>query len=356
MGGGSGGGGAVGGGSGGGAMGGGSGGGGAATGGGSGGGGGAMDGGVDAGIDAGTGSAIPYVFVIAMENQDSAGFLGIYGHSSAPYINNTLMMQGGHATAFGDVLGPLVVSEPHYVWMEGGTNVFSDATFNSDSDPSATNSTNDTNHLIAQLRAAGNVKTWRSYQEGINATTGACPVNSDGHYAAKHDPFVFFQDIVGNPPSPTNADCAAHHRAFTSAAFQADLNSMDVANYTFITPTLCNDMHGASGCSNGCTSGFTTTACVGGGDSWLATNVPAILTFINAHGGVLFIVWDEPALTTSIPFIVVGPHVKPNHASTVAVNHSSYLKSLERIFGVPVSSRVTSVNDFSDFFEPGYFP
>ena len=302
------------------------------------------------------GSANPYVFVIAMENQDSAGFLGIYGHASAPYINGTLIAQYGHSTAFGDVLGPLVVSEPHYVWMEGGTNVYGDTTFGGDGDPSASNSTNDSNHLIAQLRAAGNVKTWRSYQEGLNATTGTCPINSDGFYAAKHDPFVFFQDVSGNPPSLTNADCAAHHRPFTTAGFQADLTAMDVAHYTFITPNLCNDMHGASGCPNSCTSSFTVGACVGGGDSFLATNVPPIIAFLQAHGGVLFIVWDEPAVTTSIPFIVVGPHVKPHYTSAVAINHSSYLKSLERIFGVPVSSRVSSVNDFSDFFQPGYFP
>ena len=348
MGGGSGGG-AMGGGSGGGAMGGGGGG---ATGGGSGGGGGAMGGGAGGGATVN----IPYVFVISMENQDAAGALGVYGSSSATYINTTLRTQYAFASSYGDVLGPLVPSEPHYIWLEGGTNAFGDHTFTGDGDPSMTNSTNDTNHLVAQLRTAGNVKTWRSYQEGLNGSTGACPINSSGTYAAKHNPFVFFQDISGNPPSMTNADCVAHHRVYTPASFQTALTALDVANYNFITPNLCNDMHGSSACSNGCTSGFTGAACIGAGDAWLAANVPPLIAFMNAHGGVLFIVWDEPALSSTVPFLVVGPNVKPGYASSVAYSHSSYLKSLERILGVPVSSRVTTANDFSDFFTAGRFP
>ncbi len=291
-----------------------------------------------------------------MENQDATSLIGVYGNSSAPYINNTLMAQYGHATAYGDVLGALVQSESHYVWMEAGTNAFADYTFASDADPSAGNSTNDTNHLVTQLKAAGNVKTWRSYQEGLNATTGACPIHGDGFYAPKHDPFIFFQDVSGSPPSATNVDCAAHHRAYTTQSFQADLAAMDVAHYTFITPDLCNDMHGATGCANGCTSALATSACVGGGDSWLATNVPPLIAFMQAHGGVLFIAWDEPALSTKNPFLVVGPNVKPHHASTVTYSHSSYVKSLQRILGVPVTSRVAAANDFSDFFQAGAFP
>lgn len=324
------------------------------TGGGSAMGGGSGGGDVDAGTGGGTGggSAIPYVFVITMENQDAAGVVGVYGSSSATYINNTLRMQYAYATNYGDVLGALVPSEPHYVWLEGGTNAFSDHTFTNDNNPSASNSTSDTNHLVTQL--AGTTKTWRSYQEGMNATTGDCPIAGSGFYAPKHDPFIFFQDVSGNPPSKTNAYCAAHHKPFS--AFAADLAAGDVASYTFLTPDLCNDMHGASGCSNGCTGGLTLSQCIGGGDAWLAANVPPIITFLNAHGGVLFIVWDEPALASTTPFIVVGPHVKAGHASSVAVSHSSYLKSLQEIFGVPVSSRVQSANDFADFFEPGYFP
>ncbi|MBX7113284.1 MAG: alkaline phosphatase family protein [Myxococcaceae bacterium] len=297
-------------------------------------------------------TGIKKVFVIAMENQAAAS---VYGSANAPYINNTLMMQGGHSTNYGDVLGSSVPSEPHYIWMEAGTNVFSDHTFTNDNDVSATNRTASSAHLVTQMAALPTPKTWRAYQEGMNTTTGTCPIASSGHYAAKHDPFVFFTDVAGSPPSKTNAGCATHHRAFTLSAFQADLNANDVADYTFITPDLCNDMHGGF-CANSCLGSVTVGTCVNAGDSWLAAVVPSILTYINAHDGVLMIVWDEPESAGTQPFVIIGPHVKPNFTSNVAVTHSSYLKSLQRIFGVAVFANVTAANDFSDFFETGFFP
>jgi hypothetical protein len=294
---------------------------------------------------------IPHVFVIAMENRDAAD---IYGNAKAPYINGTLMAQGGHASNYADVLAISIPSEAHYVWMEAGTSTFSDVTFTSDADPSSSNSTADTNHLATKLVAAG--KSWRSYQEDLDpAKTGVCPINSSGFYAAKHDPFVFFKDIVGSPPSGSATTCSSRHRPYTTAGFQADLNANDVAAYTFITPNLCNDMHGASTSTNGCTSGGA-SACISGGDSWLATNVPPILSYINTHGGVLLVVWDESETSPLQPFLIIGPNVKANYTSSVAYDHGSYVKSLERIFGLPVNSRVAATNDFADFFTAGKFP
>ena len=54
------------------------------------------------------------------------------------------------------------------------------------------------------------------------------------------------------------------------------------------------------------------------------------------------------------PFLIVGPHVKRGFASEVAYTHSSYLKSLQKILGVPVFENVSSANDFSDFYEDGF--
>jgi phospholipase C len=205
--------------------------------------------------------------------------------------------------------------------------------------------------VATQLTTAN--QTWRSYQEGLDANTGACPVHSSGVYAPKHDPFVFFTDVAGNPPAADNAFCAAHHKPFS--AFAADLTAGDVAQYTFITPNLCNDMHGDASCTNGCTSG-TSAACISAGDAWLAAIVPAIIAYMTAHGGVLFIVWDEPENNTTQPFLVVGPHVKAGYASGVSVTHSSYVKSLDEIFGLPTLPKASAATDFSDYFEAGHFP
>jgi hypothetical protein len=307
-----------------------------------------------------SGSAIKKVFVIALENQ---GTSAVYQNNDAAYLN-ALMGDAGYATMYGDVLSSSTPSEPHYVWMEAGTATFTDHTFTGDSDPgtsgsghgtSATNSTASVNHLATQLMTAG--KSWRAYQEDLDASiNGACPISTgDGltnFYGAKHDPFVFFQDVVGTTPSTTNMYCSSHHKKYTQATLQADLTANDVADYTFITPNLCDDMHGGL-CSNGCVG---VSGCVKAGDAWLKTNVPPIINYVNAHDGVLFLVWDEPESSGNQPFVVVGPHVKKGHISAIAYNHSSYLKSLEEIFEVPVMSNVQSANDFSDFFDPGYFP
>jgi hypothetical protein len=93
------------------------------------------------------------------------------------------------------------------------------------------------------------------------------------------------------------------------------------------------------------------------GDTWLSTNVPAIINYVNAHQGVLFIVWDEPVGSTgTIPLIVVGPHVRPNRASSIQYTHGSLVKSVEQILGLPTLATVASDNPFSDFFDAGFFP
>ncbi len=286
-----------------------------------------------------------------MENEDSRS---IYGSSYAQYINNTLLKAYAHSMNYQDLLlSPNLPSEPHYVQMEAGSNSFSDTTFTTDSDPSSTNSTNSTAHIVTQIETAGGGLTWMSYQEGLNSSTGACPVRSSGFYAAKHDPFVFFQDVSGNPPSTTNGYCSSHHKAYTASSLQADLTSKSIGTYTFITPNLCNDMHGNSACTNGCTTG---SGCISAGDTWLSTNLPALITFVNQNDGVIFIIWDEAESTTTSPFIAIGPHVKPGYASSVALSHLSLARSIDEILGLPVLPAASSANDFSDLFQTGHFP
>jgi hypothetical protein len=230
--------------------------------------------------------------------------------------------------------------------MEAGTNAFSDHTFTGDGDPTASNSTSSTAHLATQIKNATNGVTWRTYQEGLDSATGACPIHSSGLYAAKHDPFVFFKDVSGSTPSASNAYCSSHHKPYSS--FAADLAAGNVASYTFITPNLCHDMHGASGC--GSTSEITQ------GDTWLSTELPRILTYAHANAGVVFILWDEGSSTLKLPFIAAGPGVKTGHAGSVSYTHSSVLKSIERILGLSILSKVSSANDLSDLFVAGQFP
>jgi hypothetical protein len=299
----------------------------------------------DALVDSpGTSGAKRSIFIIPMENEPSSA---IYGNTTnAPYIN-TVISQGAYATMFQDEL-PALVSEPHYVWMEAGTNQFNDITFTTDANPSASHSTASTEHLVTQLDTAH--ISWMSYQQGMLANT--CPVSgnsTDVAYAPKHDPMIFFQDISGTTPSSSTALCIAHHKPYS--AFEADLAAGNVAQYVFITPDLCNDMHG----DTSCTQGTNVNANIKAGDTWLKSELPRILDYANAHDGVVFVVWDEGDNSNLIPFLAFGPRIKTGPSGTV-YTHSSQLKSVEEILGVPVLSTVTSANDFADMFQPGMFP
>jgi acid phosphatase len=287
------------------------------------------------------------VFVIPMENKAQTQ---IYGNATdAPYINNTLMVAYPHTTMFTDEL-PTLDSEPHYIWMEAGTNALGDHTFGNDSDPSSSNSTNNTAHLSTTLDAAK--VSWMSYQEDI--TAGTCPVasivNTKSFYAAKHNPFVFFQDVVGKTPDPKNAYCIAHHKPGSQLA--ADIKNNAVAQFNFVTPNLCNDMHGDGNCSHADND----AANIKAGDDWLKANLQPMIDYAIAHDGYVFLTWDEGDSTNLIPFIAIGKHAIPKKPGAVKYTHSSLNKSIAEVFGVTPLSTVASATDFADLFDPGTFP
>ena len=107
-------------------------------------------------------------------------------------------------------------------------------------------------------------------------------------------------------------------------------------------------MHGQSGCPS--------TNLVRSGDDWLAANLPPLVAYVSSHAGVVFIVWDEGDKTTKMPFVAIGPGIKPGYVSPATYMHGSLLKSVERILGLPVLGRVAGDNDLSDLFEAGKFP
>jgi phosphatidylinositol-3-phosphatase len=286
-------------------------------------------------LPTGPAGRMKHAFVVTLENTPAAK---VFDQAEAPYLNS-LLPRAARAATFVDLLKPAVVSEPHYLLMEAGTATFSDGHICGDGDASAKNSTASTAHFVTQLAAAS--RSWMSYQEGLDpATTGACPINSGGNYAPKHNPFVFFRDVAGSPPSRTNAACAAHHRPHSALA--SDLASGDVADYVFVTPDLCHDMHDA--CDDGLSRHES-------GDNWLAANLPAIIDFADHNDGVVFLVWDEGSLNDGmLPFLALGPAVKAGTTSTGTVTHRSLLRTLETMFGVPILPSVADANDLSELF------
>jgi hypothetical protein len=281
----------------------------------------------------------PHIFVIPMENESIGA---IYGSDNAPYINGTLLAQYASASNFADEIQGLP-SEPHYVWMEAGTNAFADHTFETDSSPSASNSTASPDHLVTQIEAAGGGLDWTAYVEEVDLSAQPCPISGVGTYVPRHVPFLFFQDVVGSPPSKTAARCAAHQKPLSALA--GDLAAGTVASYAFITPNLCHDMHGSSSCPSGDK--------VQTGDAWLMSTLPSLISYVDGAGGIIFIVWDEG---TKLPFIAIGPQVKHGYSSPAPLNHGSLLKTVEEMLGLPILPTVQAVDDLGDLFASGAVP
>ena len=280
----------------------------------------------------------PTVFVIVMENHN---WSQIKDSRSAPYINQTLLIEGAHAEAY---YNPPHIhpSEPNYLWLEAGSN-FGVA---DDRDPSANHQASKA-HLTTLLDAAG--ISWKSYQEDITGDT--CPLVTSGHYAPKHNPMVFFDDVSGGN-DPNSAYCIAHVRPYIEMAY--DLASGHTASYNFITPNLCHDMHDSSGCDskNG----------IKNGDDWLKKAVPVILASdAYKNGGTLFITWDEGESNSDGPIgmIVLSQNAKPGYSNTIPYTHSSTLRTVQEIFGVqPFLGDAANATDLSDLFTtfPGIQP
>jgi hypothetical protein len=333
------------------------------------------------------GSPVGNVIVIAMENHNftqpssQSSPQQILGNPAAPYINslvtpgNANAAQVSYALAYSNAGHGVHPSEPNYVWAEAGT----DFGVHTDADPRTTNN-NIFNavHLTGQLNAAG--ISWNNYQEDVQlsvaATTSASgtngPVNpfygtTQFNYAVKHNPMAFFPDT-------------ALQNVFPLSQFFQDLGNGTLGSYNWITPNQFNDAH--SSLSGGFiyqNTHFTgDQASIAQGDNFLSQIVPQIIaTPAYQNNGVIIIWWDESEggddLNRTIPEIIISPLAKGNaYASPLALSHSSDLKTMEEIFGLPFVNNpipgaetsaagngynnVAIVNDLSDLFVPGVIP
>ncbi len=278
-------------------------------------------------------SSVQTVFVILMENKN---WSQIQGSPNAPYINNSLLLMAAHAEQYFTPPG-LHPSLPNYLWLEAGTNfgIFDDGL------PSQNHQAT-TDHLGTYLENAG--ISWKTYQEDIDGTV--CPLTNSYPYAPKHNPFVYFDDVTGNL-DPNSAHCIAHVRSYTELA--DDLPSDAVAQYIFITPNLCNDMHDSCPPINNS---------IRQGDTWLSNEIPILLSSAAyQNGGALFIVWDEGSGGSDGPMglILLSPFGQGNgYSNTIYYTHGSLLRTVQEIFNVmPFLGDAANQTDLSDLFAPG---
>ena len=166
--------------------------------------------------------------------------------------------------------------------------------------------------LADTLAAAG--KTWKTYAEDLPypGFTGG----SAGRYAKKHDPFLYFRDVVDSR--------ARRNRVVPFTQLGRDLARHRLPDFSLVIPNLCNDMHDCS---------------VATGDAWLKAHIVPLLRSPELRGGVVFVVFDEGASDTGgggrIEALALGPTVRRGSRFTKPTNHYGLLRTIEDAWKLP---------------------
>ena len=270
-----------------------------------------------------------YVVVIVMENQ---GLGDIVKNPSAPFMNQ-LASSFALANNYTAVNHP---SLPNYLSLISGQDFASWS--KTDCNPSPGCSAGNASNIVDSLESRG--LSWKAYMEdypsscGSQCSPGNCFTGDTGtgQYAARHNPFVYFDDIVNSTARcsrivPANLG----GKGGPDNLFLSDLASPSTAsNLMWLTPNLCNDMHDCP---------------VATGDNYLSKVVPNILnsTLFTHQKAALFITFDEgngycPLNGSSrdcVYAVWAGPVVKTNFQSSKQYNHYSFLNTLETVWKLP---------------------
>ncbi|MGI0069581.1 MAG: alkaline phosphatase family protein, partial [Nitrosopumilaceae archaeon] len=255
------------------------------------------------------GGKITHVIIIVEENE---GFASVIGNTSQAPYQNQLASQYALATSYFAIGHP---SLPNYIAMTSGSTLG----FTSDCKPTACNTT--ATNIVDLFRTHG--ITWKEYAESMPTP---CNLTDANHYAPRHNPFVYYTDIVGN-----FTYCDQHivsMNVTTGAGFLEDLNNNSLPQFSFITPNTCDDGHDNTNICGG-------TSQVSNADKWLANLMPKIIASSEFNSSAVFIVYDEGGSSSNkVVNIVVSPFAKAGYSSSMQYTHYSLLATVENIFNL----------------------
>jgi phospholipase C len=257
-----------------------------------------------------------HVIWIWMENHSYGDIIG--NTAQAPYINS-LAAECGLATNYHNISHP---SLPNYIAGTSGLGGRQIKLFDNDCSVSKKCST-------SAPSIFGQGETWKAYQESMPAN---CAPSNSGEYAVRHDPPPYYTTLAG---------CATLDVPYGQLA--TDLANNALPAFSFVTPNLIDDMHDGT---------------IADGDSWLASNLPTILSSPEYQSGstAVFITWDEgtggktgedcTANTTDasclVATIVISPSTPAGATSATLFNHYSLLGTTEQLLGLPALGQAAS--------------
>jgi len=246
--------------------------------------------------------AFSHVVVIMMENKECSQ---VVGSAQAAYLNRL----GGQYAVLRNVYATTHPSFPNYIAFTSGSTLGATAT--------CASCRYAQRNLVDQLEAAH--VSWRVYAEDM--PTPCYARTRAGDYAKRHNPFLYYLDIIHN------ARRCANVVPLTRLA--QDLRAGALPRFAWITPNLCNDTHNCG---------------VRSGDAFLARTVPSLLKAVGPRGAI-FITWDEGTTKRSccngranggnIPTFVAGGAVRPHAAPATVYDSYSILRTIEDGWRLP---------------------
>ncbi len=319
---------------------------------------------------AGTKTGIRHVFIIVLENESASTTFG--PGTPAPYLATTMKSEGAYLPNY---YGVGHHSLDNYIAMISGQAPnaqteadcgtfapFTPGTIGADGQAVGSGCVYPANvpTIVSQLSAAH--ITWRDYNEDMGADpsreSATCghpvvgqPDNTEvatatDMYATRHDPFVYFDSIIDNPSL-----CNSH--VVNLDDLPGDLSKLSsTADYTFITPDLCDDGHDAP-CADGEPGGLAQV------NTFLSHWVPKI-TASQAfrEDGLLLVTFDEAATTDAssccgeipgpnsalpggtgpgggqVGAVLLSPCIAPGTVTETPYNHYTMLGSVENLLGL----------------------
>jgi len=250
-----------------------------------------------------------FVVIILMENHNLCDILRSCG-GTATYMSN---LAGAWGLAQDDHYCNTNPSLPNYLCLTGGSDFGCSGYDGGPQSNACTNAAWTAPNIVDRLVTAG--YTWKAYMEDMPSN---CYGADAGNYAVRHNPFVYYGDIVNNATRCNRVVPAGS----SDSALINDLGSTSTAsNYMWLTPNTCNDIHSCP----------TDT-----GDAYLADLVQRILSspVFTTYRAALYITFDE-GYGQPVYTVWAGRVVKPTYTSSVAYDHFSLLATIESNWNLP---------------------
>src|SRR5256712_893521 len=266
-----------------------------------------------------------YVLTIIMENHN---ICDIYTHCGGTATYMTALADA-YSISLQDNYCNVNPSLPNYLCLTGGTDFGCSGYDGGPNSNPCTNSAWSSINIIDRILGAG--LTFKAYMEDMPSN---CYGSDSGGYAVRHDPFVYYNDIVSN-----STRCNQVVPSGTAgSALLADLASTSTAsNYMWLTPNECNDLHDCD---------------VPIGDAYLSVLVPLILAsnaFLTDRAALL-LTFDE-GYGQPIYTVWAGPVAKTAYTSSAAYSHFSVLSTIESNWNLlPLTSNDQNAPNMNEFF------